>query len=712
MEATKRIKVLMMNCDNLVNLDEIKKHLFLETHEEYFSVKSEYFCIDEIHSRSKELDERSRDEKHDIGIFAVHANESRLSINEKKAGIGYARIYNSLRQITDDNVVVVIAHDSNYKDSTCTLSSWARFKVSSQFIGEYMNGPNGYVFSWKKNPEKCHKEKILQLIKKARPDMESKIIGMYKEREYVEPKKVETKIKARRRPLSSKAKGESSDESTYNDERDQTEKEVTVEAKRISEEAKRNHHDVSTRNEERECTELKNVEDTKIEDSKPSLSRAKGETSDISTRNKEHKVQTDKEATVKDKSIAEEAREIHHVSTENEVLDERAMQTYTSKYNDEEEVYQYNAQMTEQEAIERAEGISEVEHYYEKPSSSEPSNSQQENTRKQRPGTKKIAESTIYEKPSSSEPSNSQQEKTRTQRPGTKKIAESTMDKILEMLSLKVLLLHDAKVDIDMLSSFYENGCHGLEVIVKRFSKLNDDLKIPTLQADFAVLVLDVKDITKKLGIIERIYGELCQQTGNQVIVVFGNDQSNEEETSCLLSSEISKLVRPKLDETCIDGPVGYVLSWKTAPLQHHKEVILKMFNKNVISKRHRLFDKPTLMEKGKKLVKKIIYGDSQEKPLKEAVQRLLNFVDKKEDMQLVAIISCISGSIDRSLEVSLLQMEVRHFVPLQKLPSWIEETNEYKKCEVNPSVVGVIFRKRDERDGNYTILTYDLESK
>jgi len=34
----------------------------------------------------------------DVAIFAVHAHESRLSINEENAGIGYGRLYRVLLQ--------------------------------------------------------------------------------------------------------------------------------------------------------------------------------------------------------------------------------------------------------------------------------------------------------------------------------------------------------------------------------------------------------------------------------------------------------------------------------------------------------------------------------------------------------------------------------------------------------------------------------------
>ena len=36
----------------------------------------------------------------DMAFFVVHAHESRLSINEDNAGIGYARIYKALLQAT------------------------------------------------------------------------------------------------------------------------------------------------------------------------------------------------------------------------------------------------------------------------------------------------------------------------------------------------------------------------------------------------------------------------------------------------------------------------------------------------------------------------------------------------------------------------------------------------------------------------------------
>ena len=36
----------------------------------------------------------------DVAVFVVHANDSRLSINEDNAGIGYARLYRALLQKT------------------------------------------------------------------------------------------------------------------------------------------------------------------------------------------------------------------------------------------------------------------------------------------------------------------------------------------------------------------------------------------------------------------------------------------------------------------------------------------------------------------------------------------------------------------------------------------------------------------------------------
>ena len=36
----------------------------------------------------------------DVAVFVIHADESRVSINEDNAGIGYARIYRALLEKT------------------------------------------------------------------------------------------------------------------------------------------------------------------------------------------------------------------------------------------------------------------------------------------------------------------------------------------------------------------------------------------------------------------------------------------------------------------------------------------------------------------------------------------------------------------------------------------------------------------------------------
>ena len=40
--------------------------------------------------------------KDDVAVFVVHAHESRLSINEDNAGIGYAKIYRALLRATGE----------------------------------------------------------------------------------------------------------------------------------------------------------------------------------------------------------------------------------------------------------------------------------------------------------------------------------------------------------------------------------------------------------------------------------------------------------------------------------------------------------------------------------------------------------------------------------------------------------------------------------
>jgi len=101
----------------------------------------------------------------DFAIFVVHAHESRLSINEDNAGIGYARFYRALLQATGGRVLIVIGGDDNYRgedeEERTVISRWARRKVASQFNEECIDGRRSFIFSWNKQHREIHEEALL-----------------------------------------------------------------------------------------------------------------------------------------------------------------------------------------------------------------------------------------------------------------------------------------------------------------------------------------------------------------------------------------------------------------------------------------------------------------------------------------------------------------------------------------------------------------------
>ena len=89
----------IFNCDNTYKL-EIVENFLLQVEEKYgfkISVDRLNFGL----QRMVEVCENTLPKLvMDVAVFVVHANESRLSINEDKAGIGYARFYRALLQKT------------------------------------------------------------------------------------------------------------------------------------------------------------------------------------------------------------------------------------------------------------------------------------------------------------------------------------------------------------------------------------------------------------------------------------------------------------------------------------------------------------------------------------------------------------------------------------------------------------------------------------
>ena len=98
-DMAKQLKFFLFNCDNTYNLEVVEK--FLLDLEEKYGFK---FTIDRLTFRLPQLAEVCENTipklVMDVAVFVVHADESRLSINEDNAGIGYARIYRALLQKT------------------------------------------------------------------------------------------------------------------------------------------------------------------------------------------------------------------------------------------------------------------------------------------------------------------------------------------------------------------------------------------------------------------------------------------------------------------------------------------------------------------------------------------------------------------------------------------------------------------------------------
>ncbi|PFX14555.1 uncharacterized protein LOC111344637 [Stylophora pistillata] len=161
----------LLNCDNTYDLDVVEK--FLEavngkTTEIEIRSKKEYFRLGNMSELTKTIGQSSDGPKMDCAIFVVNAHESRLSINEENAGIGYAQLYKALLRATGERVIVIIGGDDNYKNATeedgSILSRWARRKVSSQFEEEFMDGTKGFIFSWDKKHRVIHEEALLHFL--------------------------------------------------------------------------------------------------------------------------------------------------------------------------------------------------------------------------------------------------------------------------------------------------------------------------------------------------------------------------------------------------------------------------------------------------------------------------------------------------------------------------------------------------------------------
>ena len=95
--------VHLFNCDKTCNLDEVESMLSeSKLHNLHLTIYQHYFNLPRI---SEMCDSIMAEPQIDFAIFVVHAMESRLSINEDKAGIGYAKIYRALLQKSGEQMM-------------------------------------------------------------------------------------------------------------------------------------------------------------------------------------------------------------------------------------------------------------------------------------------------------------------------------------------------------------------------------------------------------------------------------------------------------------------------------------------------------------------------------------------------------------------------------------------------------------------------------
>ena len=102
--------VHLFNCDKTYNLDSVEK-LLCEIKDDIrrklsfdieLTIRKNYFSLCKM---SEMCETTIPKQQMDFAVFVVHANESRLSINEDNAGIGYAKIYRALLKATGKSAV-------------------------------------------------------------------------------------------------------------------------------------------------------------------------------------------------------------------------------------------------------------------------------------------------------------------------------------------------------------------------------------------------------------------------------------------------------------------------------------------------------------------------------------------------------------------------------------------------------------------------------
>ena len=92
---SKQLNIHLFNCDRTYKLNVVEDWLNAIVNSS--KVVSHYFPLSEMAQLS---DKGIRELEMNVAVFVVHAHESRLSINEENAGIGYAKLYKALLEKT------------------------------------------------------------------------------------------------------------------------------------------------------------------------------------------------------------------------------------------------------------------------------------------------------------------------------------------------------------------------------------------------------------------------------------------------------------------------------------------------------------------------------------------------------------------------------------------------------------------------------------
>ena len=103
MSDPRKFQFHLFNCDNTYKLEPVEQLLTAATKKlekldiHVDSVKKHPFRLTQMSVMVTKIIPTL---EMDMAFFVVHAHESRLSINEDNAGIGYAKIYRALLQAT------------------------------------------------------------------------------------------------------------------------------------------------------------------------------------------------------------------------------------------------------------------------------------------------------------------------------------------------------------------------------------------------------------------------------------------------------------------------------------------------------------------------------------------------------------------------------------------------------------------------------------